>query len=84
MLLKRLDAGLFTLQQVDYIITELCVYGDPSIKARINSILSIRGESLESVRVTMKEYHQQLLEASPQSTEYREWLDRLDTMTNEI
>ena len=54
MFLRKMDAGLFTLQQVDYIITELCVCGIKSIKSRINTILGLCGESLDSVRAVMK------------------------------
>lgn len=58
--------------------------GVQSIKSRINSILSIRGETLESVKEIMKEYYQQLTEAAKQSRDEEEWLKRLNTMTNEI
>ena len=77
-----MDAGLFTLQQVDYIITELCVSGISSIRSRIHSILGLRGESLDSVRVIMKEYYQQLSENQRQ--EDKEWIDRLNTIINEL
>ena len=85
MLLRRMDAGLFTLQQVDYIITELCVCGIKSIKSRINTILGLRGESLDSVRAVMKEYHLHILESEQQQDkDDEEWIERLSTVINEF
>ena len=77
-----MDVGLFTLQQVDYILTELYVCGISSIKSRIISILGLRGESMVAVRVIMKEYYQQLAENKRQ--EDKEWIDRLNTIINEL
>ena len=57
--LRRLDAGLFTLQCVDYIVMELCLCDVPSIRARVQTILGQRGESLETVREVMEEYCEQ-------------------------
>ncbi len=77
-----MDVGLFTLQQVDYILTELYVCGISSIKSRIISILGLRGESMVAVRVIMNEYYQQLAENKRQ--EDKEWIDRLNTIINEL
>ena len=57
--LRRLDAGLFTLQCVDYIVMELCLCDIPSIRAWVQTILGQRGESLEIVREVMEEYCEQ-------------------------
>ena len=82
-----MDEGLFTLQQVDYIVSELWVCGIPSIKHRIQSILSVRGSSgLSSVREVMKEYYEQLLQSDttdPPPTQ-DDWMDRLKTVINDL
>ena len=54
--LRHLDAGLFTLQLIDYIITELCLCPMESIRGRVITILGHRGESLSSVYEVMKGY----------------------------
>ena len=54
--LRRLEAGLFKLQLIDYIITELCLSGVPSIRGRVITILGQRGGALVDVVNIMKEY----------------------------
>ena len=54
--LRRLDAGLFTLQLVDYIICELCLCSIPSIQSRIQTLLNQHRDSLDSVRDILREY----------------------------
>ncbi|XP_060597583.1 beta-catenin-like protein 1 [Ruditapes philippinarum] len=54
--LRRLDAGLFTLQLIDYIMLEICVTGPSSIKSRVLQILNMRGGSVKSIRNIMREY----------------------------
>merc|ERR1719225_1960186 len=54
--LKRLDGGLFCLQQVDYIILEICSCGSSTVKQRVLQILSLRGGSLKTVRDVVREY----------------------------
>ena len=58
--LRRLDAGLFTLQLVDYVITELCMCGEEVVHQRILTILGQRGETLGTVKGVMEEYIEQL------------------------
>merc|ERR1719350_2592724 len=48
--LKRLDGGLFCLQQIDYIILEICSCGASTVKQRVLQILNLRGGSLKTVR----------------------------------
>jgi len=48
--LKRLEEGLFTLQQLDYIIMKVCDQGASSIKPRVVKGLSLRGEKLSDVK----------------------------------
>ncbi|XP_061197416.1 beta-catenin-like protein 1 [Saccostrea echinata] len=54
--IRRLDAGLFTLQLVDYIMLEISVTGGSSIKQRVMQILNMRGGSVKSIRSIMREY----------------------------
>jgi len=54
--LKRLEGGLFCLQQVDYIILEICSCGASTVKQRVLQILSLRGGSLKTVRDVVREY----------------------------
>ncbi|CAN8000383.1 unnamed protein product [Ixodes pacificus] len=54
--LRRLDAGLFTLQLVDYIMLDICSSGPPSIKQRVQQILNLRGGSIKTIRNIMREY----------------------------
>merc|ERR1719350_13369 len=46
--MKRLEGGLFCLQQVDYIILEICSCGASTVKQRVLQILSLRGGSLKT------------------------------------
>ncbi|XP_013398797.1 beta-catenin-like protein 1 [Lingula anatina] len=54
--LRRLDAGLFTLQLVDFIMLEICVTGVPSVKQRVMQILNLRGGSVKTIKSVMREY----------------------------
>jgi len=54
--LRRLEAGLFTLQQTDYIIVDICASGSQQIKQRVLQILNLRGGSVKSIRNVIREY----------------------------
>ncbi|KAK3606705.1 hypothetical protein CHS0354_013548 [Potamilus streckersoni] len=54
--IQRLDAGLFTLQLLDYVMLEICATGPSSIKQRVMQILNMRGGSVKSIRSIMREY----------------------------
>ncbi|XP_014668512.1 PREDICTED: beta-catenin-like protein 1 [Priapulus caudatus] len=54
--LRRLDAGLFTLQLVDYVMMEVCSSGASSIKQRVLQMLNLRGGSIKTIRNIMREY----------------------------
>ena len=54
--LQRLDAGLFCLQQIDYIMLDICHSGPSTIKDRVVHILSIRGGSVKTIKNVMREY----------------------------
>ena len=58
--LRRLDAGLFTLQLVDYIICELCLCSMPSIMSRIQTLLGQHRDSLATVKEVLQEYSENL------------------------
>uniref|UniRef100_G3MLU6 Beta-catenin-like protein 1 N-terminal domain-containing protein n=1 Tax=Amblyomma maculatum TaxID=34609 RepID=G3MLU6_AMBMU len=65
--LRRLDAGLFTLQLVDYIMLDICSSGPPSIKQRVLQILNLRGGSIKTIRNIMREYAGNLGDAKDES-----------------
>ncbi|XP_033109976.1 beta-catenin-like protein 1 [Anneissia japonica] len=55
--LRRLDAGLFTLQLIDYIMLELsCSSGVSTIKQRILQLLNMHRGSITAVRNVVREY----------------------------
>nr|CAB3234362.1 beta-catenin-like protein 1 [Phallusia mammillata] len=54
--LRRLESGLFTLQQTDYIIVDICASGTPQVKQRVLQILNLRGGSVKSIRSIIREY----------------------------
>ncbi len=58
--LQKLDAGLFTLQLVDYIIMDICANGDAGLKDRVVKILQMRGGSPNSIKAVMKEFVENL------------------------
>lgn len=51
--LMRLDAGLFTLQLVDYVIAIICS-ADPKIKTAVKNLLSLQGSSFEDLKAILK------------------------------
>jgi beta-catenin-like protein 1 len=54
--LRRLDAGLFTLQLIDYIIIEIAssTTNIPSIRQRIMQILNLRNTSTDSIKTIIR------------------------------
>ena len=54
--LKRLDNGLFSLQQVDFIIAEICASGNASIKQRVLKIMNQRNSSVTTIRNVLREF----------------------------
>lgn len=54
--LQRLDAGLFCLQQIDYVLLDVCQSGPHTVKDRVVHILSIRGGSIKTIKNVMREY----------------------------
>ena len=79
--LRRLDSRLFILQQVDYIITELCLSSVGTIRKRLVTILGQRGESLETVKSVMEEYVQEMEEGNDSVAQEKQ---RLRSMIDEL
>jgi beta-catenin-like protein 1 len=54
--LRRLDAGLFTLQLIDYIILEIAssTTNIPSIRQRIMQILNLRNTPTDSIKTIVR------------------------------
>lgn len=52
--LRRLDAGLFVLQHICYIMAEICNANVPQIRQRVHQILNMRGSSIKIVRHIIK------------------------------
>uniref|UniRef100_A0A915LCG8 Beta-catenin-like protein 1 n=1 Tax=Romanomermis culicivorax TaxID=13658 RepID=A0A915LCG8_ROMCU len=58
--LKKLDAGLFTLHLIDYIMAEIYVNGPAVLKERISKILNIKKSSITVVREVLERYGENL------------------------
>ncbi|CAF5109415.1 unnamed protein product [Rotaria magnacalcarata] len=56
--LRRLDAGLYTLQLIDYIIIEIAssTTSIPSIRQRVLQILNLRNTSIDTIKNIIREY----------------------------
>lgn len=54
--LRRLDAGLFTLQLIDYIIIEVAstTTNIPSIRQRVVQILNLRNTSIDLIKAIVR------------------------------
>jgi beta-catenin-like protein 1 len=76
--LMRLDAGLFTLYLINYIITELCTCGVESINDRITTILKHTGDSFDNIKLIMNEYIEGMGEDDKEEKE------RLTQLINQI
>ncbi|OBS69061.1 hypothetical protein A6R68_02384, partial [Neotoma lepida] len=68
--LRRLDAGLFILQHICYIMAEICNANVPQIRQRVHQILNMRGSSIKIVRHIIKEYAENI--GDGRSPEFRE------------
>jgi len=54
--LKKLGEGLFTLQQLDYILLEICDKGADSIEPRVEQGLRLRGGKLSEVKEMFRKW----------------------------
>ncbi|CAH3171032.1 unnamed protein product, partial [Porites lobata] len=52
--MRRLDAGLFSLQLIDCIIMEVCSSGVSSVKQRVVTLLNQHGGSMKDIRAVMR------------------------------
>eukprot|EP00955_Chlamydomonas_euryale_P051772 354954-Chlamydomonas_euryale.AAC.8 len=57
LLLARMDAGLFTLQQTATVVAHLWATGDAGLRRRLLVLLHQRGATLSHVRDVLVEYH---------------------------
>uniref|UniRef100_A0A8C5AW52 Catenin beta like 1 n=1 Tax=Gadus morhua TaxID=8049 RepID=A0A8C5AW52_GADMO len=68
--LRRLDAGLFVLQLICYIMVEISNSGIAQLHQRVHQILNLRGGSLKVVRHIMREYAESI--GDGKATEFKE------------
>ncbi|XP_064155505.1 beta-catenin-like protein 1 isoform X2 [Anguilla rostrata] len=68
--LRRLDAGLFVLQLLCYIMVEISNSGIPQLQQRVHQILNLRGGSVKVVRHIMREYAENI--GDGKSEEFKE------------
>uniref|UniRef100_W5LCE0 Catenin, beta like 1 n=1 Tax=Astyanax mexicanus TaxID=7994 RepID=W5LCE0_ASTMX len=68
--LRRLDAGLFVLQLICYIMVEISSAGIPQLQQRVHQILNLRGGSVKAVRHIMREYAESI--GDGKNEEYRQ------------
>ena len=57
--MKRLDGGLFVLQQIDFIIMEVMYYGPVLLRERIHKLFEQQRVSIESVKNVVIEFLEQ-------------------------
>ncbi|KAM9785571.1 beta-catenin-like protein 1 [Neosynchiropus ocellatus] len=68
--LRRLDAGLFVLQLICYIMVEISNSGIAQLQQRVHQILNLRGGSVKVVRHIMREYAESI--GDGKSDEFKE------------
>ncbi|XP_061745269.1 beta-catenin-like protein 1 isoform X1 [Nerophis ophidion] len=68
--LRRLDAGLFVLQSICYIMVEISNSGLSQLQQRVHQILNLRGGSVKVVRHIMREYAESI--GDGKSEEFKE------------
>jgi len=68
--MKRLDAGLFTLQLVDFIILDISCCGASTVKSRVMQTLNMKGGSSKVLRDVVREYASNLGPGSEEEQEY--------------
>ncbi|XP_029467682.1 beta-catenin-like protein 1 [Rhinatrema bivittatum] len=68
--LRRLDAGLFVLQLICYIMAEISTASISQIRQRVHQILNMRGSSIKIVRHILKEFAENI--GDGKSQEFRE------------
>ena len=80
--MQRLEAGLFVLQLVDYIILELCLSRNPSIHGRVMTLLNQHGDSLHTIKRVVGEYVENMEEGGGEAVGMEK--RRLTAMVDEL
>ncbi|XP_027722874.1 beta-catenin-like protein 1 [Vombatus ursinus] len=80
--LRRLDAGLFVLQHICYIMAEICNASVPQIRQRVHQILNMRGSSIKIVRHIIKEYAENIGDGKNQEFQENEQKRILELLEN--
>lgn len=80
--LRRLDAGLFVLQLLCYIMVEICSAGIPQLHQRIHQILNLRGGSVKAVRHIMREYAENIVDGKTEEFKEREQKRIMELLEN--
>jgi beta-catenin-like protein 1 len=80
--LQRLDAGLFTLQLVDFVIAIIC-NADPKIKENVQRLLKLQNSSFNDVKEILHEYANNLGSAVTEE-QTRQEKERIIKLANEL
>ncbi|XP_072305657.1 beta-catenin-like protein 1 [Eucyclogobius newberryi] len=80
--LRRLDAGLFVLQLICYIMVEMSNSGIAQLQQRVQQILNVRGGSVKVIRHIMREYAESIGDGKTEEfkeSERKRIMDLLDS-----
>ncbi|KAM8862574.1 beta-catenin-like protein 1 [Spinachia spinachia] len=80
--LRRLDAGLFVLQLICYIMVEISNSGISQLQQRVQQILNLRGGSVKVVRHIMREYAESIGDGKPDEFKEAERKRIMDLVEN--
>uniref|UniRef100_A0A672J4Z9 Catenin, beta like 1 n=1 Tax=Salarias fasciatus TaxID=181472 RepID=A0A672J4Z9_SALFA len=80
--LRRLDAGLFVLQLICYIMVEISNSGISQVRQRVHQILNLRGGSVKVVRHIMREYAESIGDGKSEEFKDAERKRIMDLMDN--
>eukprot|EP01125_Pyxidicula_operculata_P011017 TRINITY_DN360_c10_g3_i2.p1 TRINITY_DN360_c10_g3~~TRINITY_DN360_c10_g3_i2.p1 ORF type:complete len:457 (+),score=127.17 TRINITY_DN360_c10_g3_i2:308-1678(+) len=81
--LQRLDAGLFTLQLVDYVIAQLC-NANSNVKEKVRQLLNIQGSSFGEVKKILEEYSKNIGDSNTSEEQVEREKSRLLTLGNNL
>ncbi|XP_010889764.1 beta-catenin-like protein 1 [Esox lucius] len=80
--LRRLDAGLFVLQLLCYIMVEISNSGISQLQQRVHQILNLRGGSVKVVRHIMREYAENIGDGKSEEFKASEQKRIMDLLEN--
>uniref|UniRef100_A0A667YU99 Beta-catenin-like protein 1 n=1 Tax=Myripristis murdjan TaxID=586833 RepID=A0A667YU99_9TELE len=80
--LRRLDAGLFVLQLICYIMVEISNSGISQLQQRVHQILNLRGGSVKVVRHIMREYAESIGDGKTEEFKEAEQKRIMDLLDN--